>query len=90
MEFLHHGGDDMVGRFAELIQRHDPQTVGITELQSPCGIDILATIAAFPDLQPISRSEVVDASNSDPFWGDAQAGDIPNCGHGETNPSSGQ
>ena len=64
MEFVHHGGDDTVGRFAELIQRHDPQTEGITELQSPCGIDILATIAAFPDLEPISRLVVAYSIDS--------------------------
>ncbi|XBI58483.1 hypothetical protein VPH35_039706 [Triticum aestivum] len=77
----------MVTGFVELLHLHDSQTEGIANPESSCGIDMLASIAADLDLEPISRSEVVDGSTSDPIWGDAQAADVPKSGHGETNPS---
>lgn len=48
-------GDEMVTGFVELLHLHDSQTEGIANPESSCGIDMLASIAADLDLEPISR-----------------------------------
>ncbi|KAM3193586.1 hypothetical protein ACQJBY_070298 [Aegilops geniculata] len=67
MEFVDPGGDDMVTGFADLLHRRDSQMEGITDPESACGTDMQASIAANLDLEPISRSELVDGTTSDPF-----------------------
>ena len=69
----------MATGFTELLHRRDSQMEGM-----------LASIAANLDLEPISRSEVVNGTTSDPFGGDTQAAEVPKFGQDETNPSSWQ